>query len=88
MKQLSPQRRRIFAPLALGVLLLAAWALAAAVASPVLLPGPARVLVRLWTDLLTGALWPYLAVTVAEALGGCLLGAVVAGAWFLGLIPH
>ena len=78
MKQLSPQRRRIFAPLALGVLLLAAWALAAAVASPVLLPGPARVLVRLWTDLLTGALWPYLAVTVAEALGGCLLGAVVA----------
>ncbi len=79
MTQLSPQRRRVIAPALLGLVLLAFWAaLAAAAASPVLLPGPARVLARLWTDLTTGSLWPYLGVTLGEALGGCLLGAVVA----------
>jgi NitT/TauT family transport system permease protein len=78
MAQLSPQRRRAVAPVLLGLVLLLAWALAAAAASPVLLPGPGRVLARFWTDLTTGALWPYLAVTLAEALAGCLLGAVVA----------
>ncbi len=70
MAQLSPQRRRAVAPVLLGLVLLLAWALAAAAASPVLLPGPGRVLARFWTDLTTGALWPYLAVTLAEALAG------------------
>ena len=79
MAQLSPQRRRVIAPVLLGVVLLVAWALIAAlVASPVLLPSPERVLARLWSDLTTGALWPYLLVTLTEALGGCLLGALVA----------
>jgi len=78
MTQLSPQQRRLIAPMLLGLALLGLWALAAAGASPVLLPGPGRVLGRLWDDLGTGALWPYLAVTLTEALGGCLLGAIVA----------
>ena len=67
MTQLSPQRRRVIAPALLGLVLLAFWAApAAAAASPVLLPGPARVLARLWTDLTTGSLWPYLGVTLGE----------------------
>jgi len=78
MNQLSPQRRRFLAPALLGLVLLVAWAGSAAVVPPVLLPGPGGVLARLWTDLSTGALWPYLGVTLAEALSGCLLGAVVA----------
>ncbi|WP_264701803.1 ABC transporter permease [Micropruina sonneratiae] len=78
MRRLNPRHRRVIAPMLLGVVLLGLWSLAAAVASPVLLPGPARVLARLWTDATAGTLWPYLAVTLAEALGGCLLGAVVA----------
>ena len=78
MRQLDPRHRRVVAPVLLGVVLLVLWTLAAAAASPVLLPSPGRVLARIWTDLTTGALWPYLAVTLSEALGGCLLGALVA----------
>ncbi|MFT3860831.1 ABC transporter permease [Micropruina sp.] len=78
MTTLSPQRRRLVAPLLLGVVLIALWAALASLASPVLLPGPGRVFARLWDDLHTGALWPYLGVTLAEALGGCLVGALVA----------
>ncbi|MFT3834541.1 MAG: ABC transporter permease [Micropruina sp.] len=78
MTRLSPQRRRLLAPALLGVVLLALWALAAASASPILLPGPGRVLGRLLEDAVTGTLWPYLAVTFGEALGGCLLGTAAA----------
>ena len=78
MTSISPQTRRLVAPLLLGLALLALWTALAGVASPVLLPGPAKVLARFWSDLITGALWPYLAVTLAEALGGCLIGAAVA----------
>lgn len=76
--QLSPQRRRFVAPVLLAVLLVAGWAAGAAAATPVMLPGPAAVLARLASDLSSGSLWPYLAVTVVEALGGCLLGSLVA----------
>ncbi|MFT4216346.1 MAG: ABC transporter permease subunit [Micropruina sp.] len=76
---MSPQRRRLLAPALLGLVLLGAWwALAAAAASPLLLPGPVGVLTRLVDDALAGTLWPYLAVTFGEAMGGCLVGAVVA----------
>ena len=78
MTKLSPQRRRLLAPALLGLVLLLAWGVFDAAVSPVLLPGPAGVLARLGTDLATGALWPYLGVTLAEALSGCLLGAAVA----------
>lgn len=78
MTRLSPQRRRLIAPALLGLVLLVVWALAASAASPIFLPGPAGVLARIVDDAITGALWPYLAVTLAEAGGGCLLGAVVA----------
>ena len=78
MSQLSPQRRRLLAPALLGVVLLALWALIAAAASPMMLPGPGAVLIRLFEDAVSGTLWPYLAVTFGEALGGCLLGSVVA----------
>ena len=78
MNQLSPQRRRLFAPALLGLVLLAIWALVAAAASPLMLPGPGAVVMRLVDDAVSGSLWPYLTVTFGEALGGCLLGAVVA----------
>lgn len=78
MAMFSPQRRRLIAPVALGVALLLVWTSAAAATTPVLLPAPGWVLSRLATDLATGALWPYVALTLAEALGGCLLGALVA----------
>ena len=50
MSQLSPQRRRLLAPALLGVVLLALWALIAAAASPMMLPGPGAVLIRLLED--------------------------------------
>ena len=46
MTSISPQTRRLVAPLLLGLALLAAWAALAAFASPVLLPGPVQVLAR------------------------------------------
>ena len=78
MTRLSPQRRRVLAPVLLGLLLLGLWSLAASTMSPVLLPKPLAVVARAWQDAVDGVLWPYLAVTLVEALGGCLLGAAVA----------
>ncbi|MFT4295668.1 MAG: ABC transporter permease subunit [Micropruina sp.] len=78
MSQLSPQRRRLLAPALFGLLLLVVWLLAASAASPLLLPGPGGVLTRIVEDAVAGTLWPYLAVTLAEAIGGCLLGALAA----------
>ena len=42
------------------------------------LPAPDAVLSRLATDVTSPALWPYVGTTFAEAVGGCLLGAVIA----------
>ena len=78
MTRLSPQRRRVLAPALLGLILLGLWSLAASTMSPVLLPKPLAVIDRAWQDAVDGVLWPYLAVTFVEALGGCLLGAAVA----------
>ncbi len=72
--------RRFVAPAAFGVVLLAAWAVAAAVsgASVTLRPGPGAVWTRLVDFFATGEIWPYLATTMVEALGGSALGALVA----------
>lgn len=78
MRHIDPKRRRLIAPALLGLVLLALWALAGTAISPVLLPSPGGVLVRIVQDAAAGVLWPYLAVTLIEALGGCLLGALVA----------
>ncbi len=72
--------RRFVAPAAFGVVLLGAWALAAAAGgvSEVLLPGPGAVWSRLVDFFATGEIGPYLVTTMAEALGGSALGALVA----------
>jgi NitT/TauT family transport system permease protein len=77
----SPRARRtVAAPVTLGVLLLAAWQVAAtALAKPNLLPGPRAVLAALATGLVSGgAYWPYIGQTFREAALGCLIGAAVA----------
>lgn len=68
------------APVLLGAVLLLGWALTAQLSSipSYLLPTPAAVAARLVSDLTSGAILPYLGVTLAETLGGCLLGAAVA----------
>jgi NitT/TauT family transport system permease protein len=81
MRQRTPWRGiTLAAPVLLGVLLFAGWALTVRLGSipEYLLPSPGAVATRLVTDLSSGALWPYLGLTLAEALGGCLLGAAVA----------
>ena len=70
-------RREVFAPAALGALLLVAWALFAGGGS-ILLPTPGDVARRLVVDLTDPVYWSYLLVTLAEAFGGALLGAAVA----------
>lgn len=70
-------RREAIAPVALGVLLLAGWAIAAGPGTP-LLPTPAAVGLRLVLDLGTANFWSYLGVTVVEAFGGVLVGVAVA----------
>jgi len=73
-------RRDLVAPLALGVLLLLGWWVTTAFSGvqSFLLPSPDAVARRLATDLGDPVLWGYLGTTLAEALGGCLLGAAVA----------
>lgn len=70
-------KREALAPILLGVLLLAGWAISAGPGS-VLLPTPGAVASRLISDLADPIYWGYLGVTVAEAFGGALLGAAVA----------
>ena len=68
------------APWVFGAGLLATWALVVVVAEPpsYMLPSPQAVLERLVTGLGTPAFWPAIRVTFVEAVGGALLGAVVA----------
>ena len=70
-------RRQMLAPALLGVLLLVGWAVTAGPGSPYL-PTPGAVAARLVSDLVDPAYLSYLVVTLAEALGGALLGIVVA----------
>lgn len=72
--------RRFAAPAALGLVLLAGWGFATSTTgvSAALLPSPGGVLSRLGTMFSSGELWPYLQVTLAEAIGGSLLGTLVA----------
>lgn len=70
-------KREAIAPIALGILLLAGWTLAAGSGSA-LLPTPSAVGVRIVTDLGDPQFWPYLGLTVLEALGGVLIGVAVA----------
>jgi NitT/TauT family transport system permease protein len=67
----------VLAPLVLGALLLTLWALAAGPGSAYL-PTPGAVVARLAADLLDPGYWRYVAVTLAEAFGGALLGVAVA----------
>ncbi len=73
-------RHTWLAPLALGAVLLAVWELVAAYGGlpAFLLPGPVDVATRLVGMLGGPVVWPYVALTLAEALGGCALGAAVA----------
>jgi NitT/TauT family transport system permease protein len=72
--------RNWLAPVLLACALILGWGLLTASGSvpAMLLPGPAAVLAALSSAITTGAVLPYLAVTLAEALGGCLLGTLVA----------
>lgn len=72
--------RDLVAPLALGVLVLLGWWATTAFTGveSFMLPGPPAVATRLAADLGNPDLWGYLATTLAEAVGGCLLGAAVA----------
>jgi NitT/TauT family transport system permease protein len=73
-------RRHLVAPILLACLLLAAWqgAVSAGGLPPFLLPGPGAVAARLTALLTDAATWPYIGNTLAEAIGGCALGAAVA----------
>ncbi|MEA5117875.1 MAG: ABC transporter permease [Propionicimonas sp.] len=70
----------VTAPVLLAVVLLLGWWLTTSLGSvpAYLLPSPGDVAGRLVADLAVGELWPYLGLTLAEAFGGCLLGAAVA----------
>ena len=70
-------KREVLAPVSLGVLLLVGWLLIAGQGSP-WLPTPGAVALRLVTDLTDPSYWGYVGVTLAEALGGALLGIAVA----------
>ncbi|MGC4154773.1 MAG: ABC transporter permease [Propionicimonas sp.] len=89
MRQQSSRRgMTIAAPLLLAAVLLLGWALTTRLGSipEYLLPSPGAVGSRLLADLAGGELWPYLGLTLVEALGGCLLGA--AGAIPLAVAIH
>ena len=68
------------APWLFGLGLLAAWALVVVVAAPppYMLPSPLAVADRLVAALGAAAFWPAVRATFTEAVGGSLLGAVVA----------
>jgi NitT/TauT family transport system permease protein len=81
MRQRQPWRGiTVAAPVLLAALLLLGWTLTTRLSSVAdyLLPSPGAVGARLVSDLSSGELWPYLGLTLTEALGGCLLGAAVA----------
>ncbi|MBN9104150.1 MAG: ABC transporter permease [Propionibacteriaceae bacterium] len=70
-------KRAAIAPILLGALLVAGWAVSAGPGT-ILLPTPAQVVVRLVESLADLDFWGYVGVTVLEALGGVVLGVAVA----------
>ncbi|MDN5570534.1 MAG: ABC transporter permease [Propionibacteriaceae bacterium] len=68
------------APWAFAALVLGGWYAVATLGSlpAYLLPSPQGVWTRLVVDAANPVLWPYAAATLAEAVGGCLIGAAVA----------
>jgi NitT/TauT family transport system permease protein len=70
-------KREWVAPIILGLVVLTGWVIAAGPGSA-LLPTPIAVLSQLFADLTSADFWRYLATTVAEALGGVLIGVAVA----------
>ena len=66
------------APWTLAIVLLGLWWLAAGSVPRFLLPDPGSVFVRLVRDLSSPQWYGFFGATLAEALGGCVLGAVVA----------
>ena len=78
-RTLSPGVRTI-APWLFLLALLLTWTLVVALARPpaYMLPAPLAVARKLSSALVSPTFWPAFGVTFAEALGGCLLGAVVA----------
>lgn len=81
MRQRQPWRgTEVVAPVVLAAVLLLGWGLTTNLGSipSYLLPSPGQVAARLVADLASGSLLPYLSVTLAEALGGCVVGTLVA----------
>ena len=71
----------VLAPCLFGLLLLLGWWLTTApgTISSFFLPSPGAVARELWDGLVVYAdMWPYVGTTLVEALGGCLLGLLVA----------
>lgn len=80
MQSRREQASHAVAPLLLAVVLLAAWQLIVTLTGvpSFLLPGPQAVLAKLVGLFADGTVWPYLLTTLAEAVGGAVLGAAVA----------
>ena len=76
----KPTLDKVLAPMILGGIILLAWHLTLKfeLVRPTLLPPPAKVFARLQEDLAAGILTSYAAVTLQEALLGCLVGVLVA----------
>ncbi len=72
--------RHLMAPWVLACVLVLVWQGGVALGSlpAFLLPGPGAVVGRLGAMLADPATWPYIVATLAEAVGGCLLGGLVA----------
>ena len=78
--RVGDRTRAVVAPLALALVLVGLWQLVVSTAGwpDFVLPGPRSVAARLVQDLADRSTWTHLGVTLTEALGGCLLGAVAA----------
>ena len=77
--------------IAVAVILIAVWEGACRIfdISPIVLPTPSSVVVRLYALFMTGMIWPHLWATLIEVLSGFVLGCVaglVIGA-MISLIP-
>lgn len=79
-RRVAPLGLRIVAPVMAALIVLTGWAAVAhrGTIPPNLLPTPASVLTRLGTELASGRLWAPTAVTIQQALLGCLLATIVA----------
>lgn len=76
--RVGDRTRAVVAPLALALVLVGLWQLLVTTAGwpDFVLPGPGSVGERLLTDLSDEATWIRLGLTLTEALGGCVIGAL------------